>query len=173
LKRITFFWLIAGVWVAGALAPAFGSESNGQSEPNEATGEIRLEGKGVKQLVLLGEYGKQERVALSGEGVRLAVGEYWLHEVHLEGGYRCNPQQDGKSYNYKFTVREDEPVVLKMGAPLEQKIKVRRQGCLLVLDYELSGIGGQKYTNMDRSKKPGFVVRKGEEQIISGSFEYG
>jgi hypothetical protein len=63
--------------------------------------------------------------------------------------------------------------VLKLGAPLAQTVKVQRQGSVLVLNYELLGSGGEKYSGSNRSKPPTFTIYKGDKEIASDKFEYG
>jgi hypothetical protein len=63
--------------------------------------------------------------------------------------------------------------MLKVGAPLKQTVRVQRQGGILVLNYELLGVGGEKYTGPDRSKPPTFTVYKGDKEIASDKFEFG
>jgi hypothetical protein len=52
-------------------------------------------------------------------------------------------------------------------------VKAKRQGGILVLNYELLGVGGEKYTGPDMSKPPTFTVYKGDKEIASDKFEFG
>jgi hypothetical protein len=63
--------------------------------------------------------------------------------------------------------------VFKVGAPLKQTVKTQRQGRILVLNYELLGIGGEIYTDSNRNKPPTFTVYKGDKEIASDKFEFG
>jgi len=95
-----------------------------------------------------------------------------LQEAGLKAGYTCRiiTRFSGSDW---VRVAEDKPAVLKVGAPLEQTVKVKRQGRILMLDYELVGAGGEKYTSPDRSKPPTFTVYKGDKEIASDKFEFG
>ena len=71
------------------------------------------------------------------------------------------------------TVAKDKPAVFKVGAPLKQAIRAQRQGRVLMLNYELLGVGGEIYTCPDRSKPPTFTVYRQDKEIASGKFEFG
>jgi hypothetical protein len=152
-----------------------GQETREKKGQEPARGELKLEGKCIKQLTLEREDRKMVNFDQPGETIKIAAGRYRLQEVHLEGGYTCQawmtPEPERKQ-NW-IEVGEDKPAVLKAGAPLKQTVKAERQGRVLTLDYQLSGIGGEKYTASDRSKPPIFTVYKGGEKIASGTFEYG
>jgi hypothetical protein len=95
-----------------------------------------------------------------------------LWEVHLEGDYVCYAYGRG-IYDDLITVDANKPAVLKIGGPLKQSVKVKRQGGVLVLSYELVGLGGETYTSRKRTSTPTFAVYKGDDALASGSFEYG
>ncbi len=140
-------------------------------EQELAQGELKIEGKSIKQLVLESKDGERQRFDQPAESIKLAVGQYRVREVHLEGGYDCHIwETSDKDW---ITVDANKPATLKVGAPLKQVIKAQRQGRLLTLDYELVGIGGENYRVADRSKPPTFNVYKGDQKIASGTFEYG
>ena len=140
-----------------------------------AQGELKIEGKYIKQLTLEREDGNKVTFDQPGESIKIAAGKYRLQEVHLEGGYTYQewmvPRPELKQ-NW-IEVGEDKPAVLKAGAPLKQILKAERQGRALELDYKLLGIGGEKYVNSDSNKPPTFTVYKGGKRIASGEFEYG
>jgi len=137
----------------------------------QASGELKLEGEHVENLVLRRQDGHTERFDRPGEIVELPVGEYRLLESHLDGDFACF-QGDGPQ-NKWITIDENTPAVLKVGAPLKQTLEVKRQGRSLALDYKLLGIGGEGYARADRSNPPGFTVYKGEQEIASGQLAYG
>ena len=148
----------------------FGQEAREEAGQKPAQGELKLEGKYIKQLTL--EHREdRNRVKFDqpGEIIKLAVGKYFLREVQLEGGYACQIWSDANCVE----VGEDKPAVLKAGAPLKQILKAERQGRVLVLDYKLLGIGGETYARDDRSNPPTFTVYQGDKKIASGTFEYG
>jgi hypothetical protein len=149
----------------------FGQEASEEKEQKSVQGELKIEGKFIKQLVLESKDGERQRFDQPAESVKLAAGQYRVREVHLEDRYDCIIWQF--SDEDWITVDANKTATLKAGAPLKQVIKAQRQGRLLSLDYELVGIGGEKYGVDDRSKPPTFNVYKGDKKIASGEFEYG
>ena len=149
----------------------FGEEAREESGQKPAQGELKIEGKYIKQLTLERRGGENVKFNQPAESIKVAVGKYRLQEVQLESGYTCRrwmvPDQNW------IEVGEDKPAVLKAGAPLKQVVTAQRQGRLLTLNYKLLGIGGENYAGYDRSKPPTFTVYKGDERITSGTFEYG
>ncbi len=139
---------------------------------NSALGELKLEGKYIERLVLRRKDGRTERFDRPAETIKLPAGEYRLQEARLKAGYTCRiiTRFSGSDW---VRVAEDKPAVLKVGAPLEQTVKAKRKGRILVLNYELVGAGGEKYTGGDRSKPPTFTVYKGDKEIASDKFEFG
>lgn len=161
LFTTTLFFLEIGICFCQA------QEANKQ---NSAVGELKLEGKYIERLVLRRKNGRTERFDQPSEIIKLPVGEYRLLESHLKGGYKCRSSRT--PYNW-ITAAEDKPAVFKVGAPLKQTVKTQRQGRILVLNYELRGLGGEIYTSSDRSKPPTFTVYKGDKEIASDKFEFG
>ena len=139
-------------------------------EEGPATGELKLEGKHIQKLVFQYKDRKTETFDNPGESIKLPVGEYQLREVHLEGGYVS--RFSTASGRWK-TVDKDKPNVLKVGAPLKQSVKARRRKNLLVLDYDLLGVGGGHYVRAQRSNPPQFAIYSGDKKIASGKFEFG
>ena len=146
-----------------------GQEAREEKGQEPAKGELKLEGKYIKQLVLGGEDGASIKFDQPGESIKVAVGKYLLREVQLEGGYACRIWSDANWVE----VGEDKPAVLKVGAPLKHIVTAKREGRVLSLDYKLSGIGGETYAGYDRSKPPTFTIYKGDKTITSGTFKYG
>jgi hypothetical protein len=162
LIAITLLW-------TQAVCPCYAQETNKQ---DTTTGEVKLEGKSITRLTLQRQDIKErEEFRRPEQIIKLPTGKYYLHEVHLEGGYICYAYRESK--RYLVSVSPDEPANLKIGAPLKQIVKVNRQGRNLVMNYELLGVGGEKYTGSDRSKPPTFAVYKGEKEITSDKFEFG
>lgn len=149
-----------------------GVKPGSRQDQNSALGELKLEGKHIKRLVLRLKNGARKEFNTPGEAIKLPAGEYQLQEARLQGGYYCGITTRISDANW-VTVAQDKPAVLEVGAPLKQAIRVERRGSLLVLNYELSGVGGEKYTASDRSKPPTFAVYKGDRKIASGKFEFG
>jgi hypothetical protein len=162
---------LVGSFIAILLFLTIGTYFCRAQDQRSAIGELKLEGEHVERLVLQRKDGHTERFDQPGETFKLPVGQYRLLESHLDGGYTCF--QGAGTQNEWITITENAPMVLKVGAPLKQTLKVKRRGKALVLDYKLLGIGGESYTNEDRNKPPRLIVYKGEEEINSGRFEYG
>jgi len=151
----------------------FGEDAREETGQEPVQGELKLEGKYIKQLVLKGEDGASIKFDQPGESIKVAVGKYRLWEVHLEGGYSCREWMLPERKQNRIEVSKDKPAVLKVGAPLKQTVKAERQGRVLALNYKLLGMGGENYVRDDRSNPPTFTVYKGDERITSGTFEYG
>ncbi len=134
-----------------------------------ALGELTIEGEHIERLVLRNQNGKTERINDPNGIIELPIGEYFLLESHLEGGYICL----GNMADIRVTVTENEPAVLKVGMPLKQILEVNRQGRILELNYKLVGLAGESYIDNQRNKTPGFTIHKGNKIIDSGKFEYG
>ena len=135
-------------------------------------GELHLEGEYVERLVLRRKDGPTQSFDHPGETVRLPAGEYRLQDVRLKGGYTYRSL--GTSTYKWVTVDEDKPAAFKVGAPLKQTVKMQRQGPLLVINYELTGAGGETYNSViNNSKRPMFTVFKGDKEVATGEFEFG
>ena len=147
-------------------------ESRVPPEQDTNLGELNLQGQHIERLVLRQKDGGTKDFHKPGEIIKLPIGEYQLQEARLEGGYSCGITRPISDADW-VTVAEDKPAALKVGAPLKQAIRVERRGSLLLLNYELLGVGGEKYTQGDRNKPPTFTVYKAGKEIASGKFEFG
>jgi len=146
-------------------------EAQETDSQDSALCELKLQGKYIERLVLQRKDGRTERFDQPAETIKLQVGEYRLLETHLKGGYICRSSRTPTGD--WVTIAEDKSAVLKFGAPLKQTVKAQRQGSVLVLNYELIGIGGEIYTDSNRNKPPTFTVYKGDKEIASDKFEFG
>lgn len=156
------------LWITGTCLCNV-QETNSQ---DPTTGELKLEGKSINRLILQRQDNNgREEFRRPEQIIKLPTGKYYLHEVHLEGGYICYASRESKLLQVNVT--PDEPGTLKIGAPLKQIINVNRQGRNLVMNYELLGVGGEKYTGGNRSQPPTFTVYKGNKKIASDKFEFG
>ena len=136
----------------------------------QALGELKLEGKHIERLVLRRKDGQTEQFNEPAGIIKLAVGEYRLQDVRLKGGFTSSSRNTS---TYKWvTVTEGEQAILKVGAPLKQTVKIERQGPILQLNYNLTGVGGETYA-VTRNKQPVFTVFKGEKKVATGEFEFG
>jgi hypothetical protein len=165
------FLKIAGLvfvllWTLGA--DCAWCDEKAAEQPN--VGELKIEGKFIKLLVLDSKEGDRKKIKEPGESVKLPPDKYEVQEVQLEGGFTCRwhqiPNRDW------VTVSADKPAVLKLGAPLKQKVTVKRRGTLLILSHELVGIGGEKYGS-GVTGPPRFTVYTRDKSIGDGAFEYG
>ena len=139
---------------------------------DSTTGEIKLEGKSINRLILRREDNNgREEFRRPEQIIKLPTGKYRVHEIHLEGGYICYAYRESK--RLLVSVTSDETAILKIGGPLKQIINVDRQGRNLVMNYELLGVGGEKYISGTRDEKPAFTVYRGDKEIGSDKFEYG
>ncbi len=155
------------LWTLGADC----ARCDGKAAEQPDMGELKIEGKFIKLLVLDSKEGDAKEIREPGESVKLPAGKYRVQEVYLEGGFTCRPHQiPNRDW---VIVAADNPAVLKLGAPLKQKVIVKHRGTLLVLSHELVGIGGEKYTRLSRDNLPKFAIHKGQERIGDGSSEYG
>jgi len=158
----TLFFLEIGICLCEA------QETDSQ---DSAFGELKLQGKYIERLVLRRKDSRTERFDQPAETIKLQVGEYRLLETHLKGGYICRSSRTPTGD--WVTIAEDKSAVLKVGAPIKPTVKAQRQGSVLVLNYELLGIGGEIYTDSNRNKPPTFTVYKGDKEIASDKFEFG
>jgi hypothetical protein len=161
-KLVNLLIAIPLLWITGAcLCQA--QEANKQ---DSATGELKIEGKYIERLVLKQMNGPIKSIDHPAETTKLPTGKYLLQEVRLIDGYSCRKNQ-------WVIIANDKPVVIKYGAPLKQTVKIKRQGSVLVLNYELLGQNGENYTNSNRSKPPTFTIYKGDKEITSDKFQFG
>ena len=139
-------------------------------ELNPDIGQLKIEGEHIERLVLERKDGQTEKLENPGQTIKLPVGEYKLREVRLEGGYSI--RNLGALSHNRIAISESEPAVLKAGGPLKQTIKIERRGSVLVLNYDLIGVGGESYA-IARNRQPSFQIFKGDQKIASGQFEFG
>lgn len=142
----------------------------GPVEQKPVMGELKLEGQYIERLTLRPRVGLAEVLNDPNQTVRLPVGEYWVDEVRLKGGYRrqLTPNRS------PVVISEDAPASLKEGGPLKHTVSVLRRGRVLVLSYRLYGVGGEAYATANSGgKQPTFAIYKGDKQIAAGEFEFG
>jgi hypothetical protein len=151
--------------------PGWAQEQDQPAADQEKLGELRVQGKFIKLLVLERSGGEHERIEEPGESIKLPVGRYRPTEVHLNKDFQSGRWQ--LPYDEWITVSHDELATLKLGGPLEQKLEVKRRGTLLTLEHKLVGIGGEQYTSRTRDKPPTFAAYKSDKKVGGGSFEYG
>ena len=166
-RLVNLLIIIPILWITGVCL----CQAQDTNKQDSATGELKLKGKSIVRLILRREdNNEREEFRRPEQIIKLPTGEYCVQEVHLVDGYTSRSSNTTVDW---VTIAEDKPAVLKLGAPLTQTVKVQRQGSVLVLNYELLGGGGEKYTSSDRSKSPTFTIYKGDKEIASDKFEFG
>jgi len=136
-------------------------------------GELRIEGQGLKQLILKDEAGRRKTIDQFDSPVTLAEGEYSIQSITLQGGHASSYSQIPG--HLRVVADANVPATLKIGAPLRQVVKVERQGPVIVLNYELIGQGGERY-RVNRTQDcpgPSFTAYRGDREVGSGKFEFG
>ncbi len=158
--------LLLSLWI-GILAVLVGAGSAGADEDR---GELQLEGEHIIRLVLARDDNHTEEWIDPGSSISLPVGTYRVRELVLVGDIAVQ----GPIALKDIVVTKTTQAVLKAGGPLQQKIDVKRQGCMLVFSYRLTGIGGEVYRPPGRQEQRGrFTVYRGQKVIGQGAFEYG
>ncbi len=166
--KLGFVIPFAAVLLLSHLGISF-SEARDQSS---VLGELKLEGKSIVRLILRREGDNERQTFRRPEQIiKLPTGKYTVQEVHLDGGYIYHASRGPK--RRLVSVTSDEPATLKIGGPLKQTVKVSRQGRLLVMNYELLGVGGEQYTGGSSGEPPTFTVYRGDKEIASDKFEFG
>ena len=160
-------WIVAGVILAAPVA-CLGMSQDGKG----AVGKLRLQGKSIETLVLRRNDGRQQEIQNPQETMELPLGHYRVHEIRLKGGY--NGRIVSSRPRDRFEISEDKPASLKIGGPLKQTIRTRRQGRMLELSYGLVGIGGETYSAVrSANNRPAFAIYKGDRELAKGDFEFG
>ena len=161
------------IFFAGVLLLLYlGANSSQAQDQSSVLGELELEGESIVRLTLRREGDNEREEFRRPEQItKLPTGKYAVQEVHLDGGYICSALR-GQT-RHRVSVTSDEPATLKIGGPLKQTVTVNRQGRLLVMNYQLAGIGGEQYTNGTGGEPPTFTVYRGDKEIISDKFEFG
>jgi hypothetical protein len=163
-------WILWGAALLCWLSVGVHAEETA-SDAASALGELRIEGESIERLVLVDGRGHHRVFDRPGAMVTLPEGEYRLQEVVLEGGYRCWPHQVPEGN--PLTVSRDQPATLKVGAPLSQRVRARRQGTVLSLNFEIVGGAGELYSPPTSTNKPHVAAYRHDKQILSADFEYG
>jgi hypothetical protein len=168
-------WHILPIWLF-LLSTAVRSEepSVAENANNPAKCEFIVEGKEVEKVILApavwrSDQSVQEIKVQSGVSNFLPAGNYTIQSIILRGGYQSNNSGT-------LTLSPSAPCKLEVGTPLKSTVKVKREGRILHLDYQLLDAQGRNYTTYytrDRSAPPQFVVYQGKRRVGSGTFSYG
>jgi hypothetical protein len=136
------------------------------------TGTVRVTGE-LKGRVILEGPGRGAVLTRTDEAIAVPAGTYSQPTVALDGGAQF----------LRFTARAPQEVNvteggsldLALGGPLRNSARVQASGGSVRFDYELRGIGGERYKAFinDFTQKPKLAVYRGDEQVHSANFEYG
>ncbi len=138
--------------------------------PREPLGEVRIQGKHIRELVLTGSNVPVCIAFTPGDRLRLPAGMYSVNSVRLEGGWELGYPRDGNAYR----VTPEKPVTLPVGGPLRQRITAERHVNRLDLSLAVTGAGGLPYSREGQfDAPPQFAVYRGDTQVHTGTFEYG
>ncbi|OHB62747.1 MAG: hypothetical protein A2168_08030 [Planctomycetes bacterium RBG_13_50_24] len=148
---------------------AFGNQSDSQAE-QPIKYELKLEGENIEKLILQSS-NQEQTFEKPGKSIMLEPGTYKIVQLQLDSKLIHDSYGDNTQLK-PIQVGPGEPAVLKAGGPLEQQIKVQREGQLLTMEYQLIGAAGESYRN-DRRYPPKFVIYKGDKEITSGKFRFG
>jgi len=139
-------------------------------------GALEMKGSHIRRLIL--REGKNRDTSLvlldlPGNRVLVPARVYNRQRIFLDGGeiFRvlyANSQNE-------ISVIQDKVTPLKLGIPLTHTVEMSRHATELMLDYQLVGVGGERYVNFgkDFRNRPTFTIYRGKDKIGSGSFEYG
>ena len=160
--------VLIAAWVLALAGPPAMAASSEQAD----TGELRIEGEHITHLVLRNDDGRSEVFDSPGKSMTLPEGTYTLSDVEVAGGYRYMSRSNRQAG--QVTIRHDEPAVLKIGGPLKPSVEAVRRGRVLLLNFQITGIGGESYIGpRSDDQRPAFAVYQGDRKIATGQFEYG
>jgi len=140
------------------------------TESSPPLGELRIEGKSIRQLQLDGPC----RVLLDtpGETERIPLGKYKVSRVLVQGGE--NVWASSRPENVFLQIADAAPASLKVGGPLQNTLKAERLSSRLDFSYSTVGVGGEPYElKRDYANPPRVLLCKGDARTPLGSFEYG
>ncbi len=146
------------------------------TESPSPLGALEMKGSHIRRLVLRGVKDSRSSLVLldsPGNEVLIPARVYNRQRIFLD---------EGEIFRVLFaysrneiSVIQDKVTPLKLGVPLTHTVEMSRRGTELMLDYQLVGMGGERYINYGRNprNRPTFAIYLGENKIGSGSFEYG
>jgi hypothetical protein len=163
---------------------AFGFEPSAEGSKLVATfresisplGTLEMNGSSISRLILKEGKDRDSSVVLldfPGNKALVPARVYKWQRIILDGGeIYVVLYADGQN---EISVNINKVTPLNLGTPLIHTVDMSRQGTELILDYQLVGVGGEKYGQVRRDFKnrPTYVIYRGENKLASGSFEYG
>ncbi len=146
------------------------------TESPSPLGTLEMKGSHIRRLILRG--GRDNELSLvlmdsPGNEVLVPARVYNRQRIFLDGGEIFRVLLS--FCRNEISVIQDKVTPLKLGVPLTHTVEMSRHGTELMLDYQLVGMGGERYINYGRNprNRPTFTIYRGENKIGSGSFEYG
>jgi hypothetical protein len=146
------------------------------TESPSPLGTLEMKGSHISRLILREGIDSDSSLVLldlPGNRVLIPARVYNRQRIFLDGGeiFRvlyANSQNE-------ISVIQDKVTPLKLGIPLTHTVEMSHHGTELMLDYQLVGVGGERYVNYgkDFRNRPTFTIYRGKDKIGSGSFEYG
>ena len=130
--------------------------------PGELKGRVILEGPGRGAVL-----------TRTGEAIAVPAGTYSQPTVYLDGGAKF--LRFTARGSQQVNVTEGGSLDLTLGGPLQNAARVQSSGGSVRFDYELRGVGGERYKAFinDFTQKPKLAVYRGDEKVHSANFEYG
>ena len=145
------------------------------TESDYSKGEVNIRGKSIRLLTLETDSVLVQLDSPVG-AIAVPIGNYSVSDVFLDGGkFGIFRAEEFPLESSKITVAEDQSCDLTIGAPLNNTARISRMGNVITLDYELLGIGKEKYEKITQTltEAPTLSVFKGDRKIASGKFEFG
>jgi hypothetical protein len=101
--------------------------------------------------------------------LRVAPGHYSIVSVN---GLDKSQALSALGWESSFEIPPDGSYELRVPPPTP-RVEVHRRGRTLQLDYKLTGFDGEPCIPPRSDQPPRFTVYSGDEEIGSGTFEYG
>ena len=146
------------------------------TESPSPLGTLEMKGSHIRRLILREGKDRDSSLVLldlPGNRVLVPARVYNKQRIFLDGGEIFRVLF--ASSRNEISVIQDKVTLLKLGIPLTHTVEMSRHGTELMLDYQLVGVGGERYVNYgkDFRNRPTFAIYRGKDKIGSGSFEYG
>ena len=146
------------------------------TESPSPLGTLEMKGSHIRRLILREGKDRDSSLVLldlPGNRVLVPARVYNKQRIFLDGGEIFRVLF--ASSRNEISVIQDKVTLLKLGIPLTHTVEMSRHGTELLLDYQLVGVGGERYVNYgkDFRNRPTFAIYRGKDKIGSGSFEYG
>ena len=146
------------------------------AESEKPMGRLDIEGENIARVVLESD---SSTILLHHpeKSVSIPAGDYRCRNIFLydkKAGIFAHDSNCAPGLT-SLSVPRDQSVTFKAGGPLENNVKVKREGNTLNLSYRLLDAGLREYRRLqdNRDKPPAFTVYRGNKKIVSDTFEYG